>query len=155
MRKPNMKSKGIEWSYACTITRSRIKHYDTCAELSGGQVYQIICRADSRLAYSQWETSLQSNAISLAGRKPRINSDSVPNVIDIITTHQMSSNSTRNKNSQIISKLRTDEFIRDTKIFTFVGWRLVWLNHDSGGDPPVRSDLDDALSSVTLDLISY
>ena len=32
----------------------------------------IRIRADSRFAPSQWETLLQSNAVSLAGRKPRI-----------------------------------------------------------------------------------
>ena len=31
-----------------------------------------IYRADSRLVLNQWETSLQSNAISLVGHKPRI-----------------------------------------------------------------------------------
>ena len=36
-----------------------------------------ICGADSRFVPSQWETSLQSNAISLARRKPRISSVSV------------------------------------------------------------------------------
>ena len=35
-------------------------------------IYIYIYRADSRFALSQWETSLQSNAVSLAGRKPRM-----------------------------------------------------------------------------------
>ena len=44
-------------------------------KMCGGSIY----RADSRLAPSQWETSLQSNAVSrhlsLAGPKPRISPD--------------------------------------------------------------------------------
>ena len=35
----------------------------------------IMYRADSRLVPSQWETSLQSNTVSLAGHKPRISLD--------------------------------------------------------------------------------
>ena len=37
----------------------------------------VMCRADSRFASGQWETSLQSNAVSqsLAGCKPRIRPD--------------------------------------------------------------------------------
>ena len=37
----------------------------------------LISRVDSRLAPIQWETSLQSNTISLDGRKPRISSGPV------------------------------------------------------------------------------
>ena len=39
--------------------------------------FEYVCRADSRLAPSQWETSLQNSRLSLVGRKPRISPVSV------------------------------------------------------------------------------
>ena len=41
----------------------------------GDWPFHALYRADSRLAPSQWETSLQNNGVSSAGRKPRFSPD--------------------------------------------------------------------------------
>ena len=55
------------------ILRGHVIHLPTFLGVASVNKW-FLCRADSRLAPSQWETSLQNNAVclSLAGRKPGI-----------------------------------------------------------------------------------
>ena len=99
-------------------------------KMCGGSIY----RADSRLVPSQWETSLQSNAVSrhlsLAGPKPRISPDLSLFPYKIMTINRLRPKQNGLHFTDGIFKCIFLTLLLRVKLTIFQHWFRQWLGTD-------------------------